>query len=447
MSPSPAVQNNANRLQFATQPKDNTTIVPTLPNNHNESGQPRTKPTDMKSTISTTRFRRPITAALSTITLAVASCGPDLLYLPSLAAGQLDVILKSTTIESAIDSGTLTDDQVRKLNLILDVRDYAINEMNLEARDSFTHFVDVSETGTLFNVSASQADQLRALTWSFPVVGTVPYLGFFDADLAANHEADLIAQGYDTWTYEVAAYSTLNFLPNPVRSTMLNRDDVALVDVVIHELLHNTVYRPSDTDFNESLATFVGRMGAVQYIRDRHPDNTDAIDFAIARNQDSDRYVEFIFNFQNELIDYYNSNESSAAKIAGREEMFQSARDDFAANVQQRMNYPENYDWVQNLPTNNAWMLGNFRYNLDLDLFADVFTAAGSHWPTAIAVYQSAAVAPDPKAFLRDYIDDPESTPVAKRFPSALETRQPCCKPTIPSPSSVASPLVGDEKR
>ena len=263
------------------------------------------------------------------------------------------------------------------------------------------------------------------------VVGTIPYLGFFDENRAVNQETTLNDQGYDTYSYEVAAYSTLNFLPNPVRSTMLNRDDVALVDVVIHELLHNTVYRPSDTDFNESLATFVGRTGAIQYIRDRHPDNTDAIEFAVKRYEDNDRYVDFIFDFQNDLIDYYNSDMSSEDKIANRETVFQSARDDFAADVQPLMNTPENYDWVQNLPTNNAWMLGNYRYNLDLDLFADVFTAAGNDWPTAIAVYKSATLEPDPKAFLRTYIENPTTITIPKSLPSALESRQPCCRPTI----------------
>lgn len=376
------------------------------------------------------RFILSLICLTASLTLtAVTSCGPDPLYLPSLAAGQLDVILKSKPITTAIENDNLTEDQIRKLNLILDVRDYAIENMNLEARDSFTHFVDISETGRLFNVSASEADQLRALTWSFPVVGTIPYLGFFDENLANQHESNLAEQGYDTFTYEVAAYSTLSFLPNPVRSTLLNRDDVAIVDTIIHELLHNTVYRPNDTDFNESLATFVGRTGAVEYIRDRHPDNVDAIAFAIARNEDNDRYVDFIFNFQNELIDYYNTDTLSADKIANRESMFQAARDDFAANVQPLMNYPENYDWVQNLPTNNAWMLANFRYNLDLDLFAEVYNAADNDWPTAITVYQSAAQSADPKAFLRDYINNPESTPIARTLPNALEIRGPCCKP------------------
>ncbi len=379
--------------------------------------------------ITTMNHRTTPIAILVATTISLTSCGPDPFYLPSLAAGQLDVILKSTPITSAIESSTLNEDQIRKLELILDVRQYAIKNMNLEARDSFTHFVDVSETARLFNVSASHADQLRALTWSFPVVGVVPYLGFFDETLATQQETNLIDQGFDTFTYEVDAYSTLSFLPNPVRSTLLNRDDVSIVDTVIHELLHNTVYRPNDTDFNESLATFVGRTGAVEYIRDRFPENTAAIDYAITRNEDNDRYVNFILNFQNDLIEYYATNTPSEDRIANRESMFQSARDDFATDVQPLMHHPEDYNWVKNLPTNNAWILVNFRYNLDLDLFADVYNTTGNDWSTAITLYQSAARTTDPKSFLRNHINNPETTPITRSLPHALETRARCCKP------------------
>jgi len=67
--------------------------------------------------------------------------------------------------------------------------------------------------------------------------------------------------------------------------------------------------------------------------------------------------------------------------------------------------YGEFYSYYGQFPTSNAWMLANYRYNLDLSVFADVFTASGGDWPKTIAVFQAAAAAAgDPYDYLRDWL-------------------------------------------
>jgi predicted aminopeptidase len=361
------------------------------------------------------RFNLAFFATLATLTLS--GCGPDPFYLPSLAGGQLDVLLNAKPIEQVISDGTLSEVEAAKLRLIEDARTYARDELGLQAGDSFTLYYDVRDATRLYNVSASHADRLTPLTWSFPIVGTVPYLGFFDLSAATNQADQLSASGFDVYTYEVDAYSTLNFLPNPVRSTMLQRGDISLVETVFHELLHNTVWRPGDVTFSESLATFVGRTAALEYIRARFPDSPEFESSAVAQFQDSDRYVAFIFELQNDLTDFYNSDRTTEEKLAGREAIFQAARDRFVSDVQPLMNAPESYDWVADLPTNNAWILANFRYNLDLDVFEQVYETTNRSWSRTIALFTEAAATPDPKAFLRNWLDAPTIT--AKPHPLA----------------------------
>ena len=336
----------------------------------------------------------------------IGGCGPNPFYLPSLAVGQVDLMLNSIPIRDAIGGGDLSSDQVARLELIVDVRSFARDTMALAVGNSYTLFYDNAQAARVYNVSASDKDRFRAMTWTFPIVGTVPYLGFFNEELAADQERGLIERGFDTFTYEVDAYSTLGFLPNPVRASFLERDTISVTDTVIHELLHGTAWRQGDTEFNESLATFVGRTGALEYLASRFGDDSELAIEAMTRFEDADRFNAFMFELYDQLDVFYNSDIGGQEKIAGREAIFESARVRFMSDIQSLMNVPANYDWVERLPSNNAWMLANYRYNLDLVLFERVHEASGLDWARTIGVFQDATAADDPKAYLREWLGD-----------------------------------------
>ncbi len=356
-------------------------------------------------------------AAVSGVALVATSggllcggCGVDLGYIFGVAVGQIDILLHSVPIACALESGDLSEEQVGKLELIRDVREYARDAIGLSVGDNYTKFYDSSGNPVAYNVSACRKDAFEPRLWTFPIVGTLPYLGFFSRSERDAKVEELEAQGYDVSTYEVDAYSGLNFFPTVVMSPMLERSVISLTDTVIHELLHSTIWHANDVPFNESLATFFGRTGAIKYFQDRYSDQPELVQQATATFEDSDRYSDFALTLFNDLNEYYSSELSSDEKISGRESVYQAGRDRFAAEVQPLMNCPECYDWVQHLPTNNAYMMGVKRYNLDLGVFERVFSAASEDWATSIQLFREAAAEADPYAYLLSWLDSPDNT-------------------------------------
>lgn len=356
-----------------------------------------------------------ITTALAIVLLTgnalVGGCGVDLAYLIPAAAGQIKLLWRSVPIRVAIRDGHLTEDQVAKLEVIQDARAYARDVMGLDVENNFTKFYDSGGKPVAFNVSACRKDAFEPRLWRFPVVGTVPYLGFFDR-AAADAEFDrLTGEGLDVFMYEIEAYSGIGFIPNLVLSPLLERSEIHIVETIFHELLHSTIWRPDDTSFNESLATFYGRTGTVEYLADRYPDQSELVQEAIGLFEDNDRYTDFMLTLFNDLDTFYSSDLSTEEKIAGREAVYQGGRDRFVTEVQDLMNRPERYDWVRNLPANNAWMLGVRRYNLDLEVFEQVFTATGRDWVVSLRLFRDAASRSDPYGYLRASLTSNDGVP------------------------------------
>jgi predicted aminopeptidase len=345
---------------------------------------------------------------LTALALPLVTGCDSLPYLAQLAEGQLASQSRTVPVEDVLGTGQLTADEEAKLRLLLDARAYAVDTMGLNAANSYTLFDDNAGSPVAWNLSAARQDALVAKTWTFPFVGEVPYLSFFDKNMLDAAEADLKAQGYDTMTYELDTYSTLGILENPVRAAMLHRGTLSLSDTVIHELLHNTVWRANATSFNESLATFVGRQGAINFLEAKYGAASGWGQFARDYYADGDKVNTFLFQFYNDLATYYSQTTlSSADKIAGRETIFQAARDRFTNVVQPTLVNGNSYSYYGQFPTSNAWVLANYRYNLDLSVFADVYAANGGDWSKTIAVFRAAAeAAGDPYDYLRTWLTE-----------------------------------------
>lgn len=204
---------------------------------------------------------------LAAAVLAAATLGGC--YYAQAVRGQIEVLSKREPIDKVLADETTPDELAERLRLVEDARRYSIEELKLPDNDSYTSYADLERNYVLWNVFAAPEFSIEPHRWCYPIVGCLAYRGYFRKERAEKVAADLSENGYDVFLGGVSAYSTLGRFDDPVLNTMLNWDDVRLVEVLFHELAHQVVYIRDDTAFNESFATAVAEAGIRRYLRDR----------------------------------------------------------------------------------------------------------------------------------------------------------------------------------
>ncbi|PJZ85312.1 aminopeptidase [Leptospira harrisiae] len=196
------------------------------------------------------------------VPIFLSGCLP---YLFHLGKEQSSIILGREKIDEILSRQVLDLKTKQKLNLIREARNFAIGELALNEKGGFEYYTKLDREEIGWNVSASEALELKSYTWWFPIAGTVPYKGFFNKEMAISLEKELQAEGYDTRIRAIGGYSTLGWFSDPVLSPQLSWPDHRLVGLVFHEMAHATVYLPGDSTLNESYASYVEEKGIELY--------------------------------------------------------------------------------------------------------------------------------------------------------------------------------------
>ena len=317
------------------------------------------------------------TGAVVLITSLASGCSPVYVIRAGIAEAKIlrarrpipDVIL-----DPATDERTKT-----KLTFVVEARNYAIEEFELDVGRSYTSFTQLESDTLALVLSAARKDQLTPKTWWFPVVGSVPYKGYFSEDAALKELEKLEDDGFDTFLRPTAAFSTLGWFADPLLSTLLRLDEVALVETVLHELSHNHLFVKGQVRFNESFATFVGRAGAIEFFCNRQGGGPDTVKClrAQARWRDHQRFEEFI----NGLVDqlqavYQDTSLAYDTKLTERERIFGEQLEAFATEVQPAFE-ASTYQGFLVTPLNNATLLTRIRYSHRLQDFQALLEREG----------------------------------------------------------------------
>lgn len=317
-------------------------------------------------------------------------------YLVRAGLEEARILSRRRPIARVVQDAATPAEERRKLRLVLQARDFAASGLDLNAGQSYTTYSWVDSDTLLLVVSGAYRDRFQPYTWWFPIVGRVPYKGFFDFDAAHAEAARLRRAGFDAAVRPSAAFSTLGWFNDPLLNTVLRYGDVALANTVIHELTHNTLYLPGQAAFNESLANFVGDVGAIEFFCARDGESSDTC--RLARDGWADNLV--FGAFLDDLIArlealYGRTDLDSEEKVVRREEVFRAALERFAADVEPHLRTSA-FRGFADRHLDNAVLIGMRLYYRRLDLFDRVHRRLGGPLAASIdAMIDAARQRPD----------------------------------------------------
>lgn len=344
------------------------------------------------------RSRRAL--VVTALLASTASCG-QVAYIAEQAGGQLRIFAERQRIDAMLErkmlrskggeSRPLSPRERRRLRLVLLARAYASDTIGLTRTAAYTRYYDTGGGPIAHNLSAAPKDKLEAHSWRFPIVGTLPYLGFYRRERGLAAQRELQRRGLDTYLRPVSAYSSLGWFADPVYSTMMRASPERLVELVIHETTHTTIFLRGEIGFNESLAVFVGQQGTINFFARVAGPRSPIVRRARARFARRKRFGRLVTELRRRLVALYARDLSRTAKLARRERVFAWAKRRYRAIFA-----PHERGSFLRRKLNNAVVLSLGRYLAGVDFHARVYRCVDRDLGRLVALYKHAQHHDDP---------------------------------------------------
>ena len=282
--------------------------------------------------------------------------------------GQLNVVNNAIPLDEFLELPSTTEEQKEKVRLIQEARRFAFDSLGINYSDNYTTIFDQEGKSIMFVVTGCEPYEFRAKTWNYPVLGAMPYKGFFSrekalAEAAAIREKDSI----DVSVRTAGGWSTLGWFKDPVLSNMLNRSEGDLASLIIHELTHGTLFVKDSVTFNENLATFIGDKGAIRFLEAKYGKGAEAVERFEASLEDSERFKDYLLFGAKKLDSLYGS--MAGLNVSEKKQLKTAMIDAICANIDTVAFRSERYKEVfDNFTPNNTYFMSFLRYNSQLGL-------------------------------------------------------------------------------
>ena len=361
-------------------------------------------------TVKRRRWRRigRVLAIALLVAIGIFLLTPTGCYLGRAGWEEAKILAGRRSIRELVASTDLNSLTRGKLQIVLAARDFAEDSLALNAGESFTMFTRLERDTLLLLLSAARRDALVPHTWWFPIVGRVPYKGYFDFEAARDAARALNAEGYDINLRPASAFSTLGWFNDPLLSTTLRQDSADLVNTVIHEITHNTFYAPDQTVFNESFASFVGARGAAAFFRSRG--DSAAVARVVARWESDKVMARFWAGLYAELDSAFRAHaDDREARLAVRDTIYARARERLRADVAPLLGVTDE-GWANRVRLDNAVLLARRVYMTDLEVYDRVLERMNGDVRGAVAkIIELAGGEEAPFDAIRDWLAGGES--------------------------------------
>jgi len=205
--------------------------------------------------------------------------------------GQFYIIWNAKPVEEFLKDPQFPDSLKARLNFIEEVRKYGVDSLGLRDTENYKTMFDQKGKEVMWVVMACEPFQLKPKEWDFPIVGAVPYKGFFNEKRAAQLKSELESEGLDVIVRNPGGWSTLGWFTDPILSKMLSRSEGDLANLIIHEMSHATIFVKDSVDLNENLATFIGDRGTEKFLIDKY--GVQSKEYVTYMEEDKD-YLKFV---------------------------------------------------------------------------------------------------------------------------------------------------------
>ena len=229
-----------------------------------------------------------------------SSCGM-MGYLTEQGLGQAKVHWGAKKNEVYLDDPKVSEDVKRKILLVGEYKKFFYHYFGAKPTNIYTKTTILPNKAVTYLVIASPHTKIEAHEFKFPIMGSFPYIGFFQKDSAIEFAKELREdENLVTWIRPVYAYSSLGFLEDRILSSFFQYDDVELAELVFHELFHTIFFIKNEVDLNENLANLYGKAMLQEYFKGR-PELKDYLASEEKKKKVSLRVVELISILQTEF--------------------------------------------------------------------------------------------------------------------------------------------------
>ncbi len=291
--------------------------------------------------------------------------------------GHLDLMARREPLDDVVAAPDTPETLKSRLQLAAEMRAFASRELALPDNGSYRRYASLDGDYPVWSVWITPEFDLAPRQSCFPVVGCVPYRGYYSQASAERYAAGFRTAGDDVMVGGVTAYSTLGFFDDPLTPAMLRLPAPRLAGLIFHELAHQVIYVKDDATFNESFARAVEIEGTLRWLAQRG--DAEALARYQATLARADVFFATVRAARDELAALYASGLDADAMRQGKDAVFASLRE---AHCERRRQDPLWAAWDPWFAgeINNAKLAAVATYYEQLEMFRDLLAQHDGHF-------------------------------------------------------------------